>query len=82
MPNESRQALLSQQLAQIRDEYLYARDPIAALHSEMHQLLQNIRQANRDIQDDYNHKRHLANLPPIEFSTHESDTAGAGQVRI
>lgn len=47
---------------------LYAHDPMATLHSGMNQL-QNIQQAKQNIQDTYNHKRHLANQPPIDFPT-------------
>lgn len=68
MNTDFRRTSLSQQLAPLQDEELYACDPMAALHFEMRQLLQNIRRAKWDIQDNYNHKRSLANLPPIDFA--------------
>lgn len=64
--------LTSHRLAPVRDTNLYARDAMAALHFEINQLLQNIQNAKREIQSDYNNRCGLANFLPIEFPVTKS----------
>lgn len=75
VPNKSQRASLSQQLTPVRDETLWACDSIAVVHLELQQLLHKFQNAKRDIRIDYNCKRLLAHLPPIQFYMPESYVA-------